>query len=648
MKRFFLLLAVLLCSHTVWADNDKMIADFSQDPQFANMKISPDGKHLAVETYIKGTKVLAFIKRQTLEMVNAIRLSSNGEISDYFWVNNERVVIQLAESAPWAKEPLYTGELYAINIDGKKSELIYGYRAGKQQVGSNIKKRESIYGWADIIDTLPDDDKQILIASTSWSLKGDRQADVLLLDVYSGKSRKVSYAPGPYTRFLTNQQNELALAVSLNKDNQQDVFVYNKESKDWLKIPPQQFGRSFSPVAINDDATAVYVLDDYQQDKRGLFEFSLSDFKYKPIFTDEKVDISTLQLTNPNRQVFGVKLDDGLPTYALLTDKYTEAQIFKELLAVFAGEAIEITSKSLDDRFWIVYSYSDKSPGGYFLFDQKEGSLIKVADVMPNLNSYSMLTTEPIEYESFDSKKIHGYFTKGESVSEHKPLVVYVHGGPHGIRDRWGFDPELQLLAKAGYSILQVNYRGSGGYGLSHLEAGYMQWGDAIQRDIIAGTEWAIASGKAKKDNICIMGASFGGYSALQSATLAPDLYKCAVGVAGIYDLSLMHTEGDIPLRDFGISFLNEVIGADPEILAQYSPVNHVDKLKAAVLIAHGKNDKRAPLEHAELLKKAMDTAGKKYKWLLFNDETHGFYSPENRQLYYKELLAFLDAHLVN
>src|SRR5690606_14795573 len=170
----------------------------------------------------------------------------------------------------------------------------------------------------------------------------------------------------------------------------------------------------------------------------------------------------------------------------------------------------------------------------------------------------------------------------------HKPLVVYVHGGPHGVRDRWGFDPELQLLAKAGYSVLQVNYRGSGGYGLSHLEAGYLQWGDAVQRDIIAGTEWAIASGKAEKGNICIMGASFGGYSALQSATLAPDLYKCAVGVAGIYDLSLMHTEGDIPLRDFGISFLNEVIGADPEILAQYSPVNHVDKLKAAVLIEIG------------------------------------------------------------
>lgn len=648
MKRFFLLLAVLFCSDAAWANQDKMIADFSQDPQFANMKISPDGKHLAVETYIKGTKVLAFIKRQTLEMVNAVRLSSSGEISDYFWVNNERVVIQLAESAPWAKEPMYTGELYAINIDGKKSELIYGYRAGKQQVGSNIKKRESIYGWADIIDILPDDERQILIASTSWSLKADRHAEVLLLDVYSGKSRKVSYAPGPYTRFLTDQRGELALAVSINTSNQQDVFTYNGENREWVKIPPQTFGRSFYPVALNDDATAVYVLDDYQQDKRGLFEFSLSDFKYKAIFTDENVDISTLQLTNPNRQVFGVKLDDGLPTYALLTDKYTEAQIFKELLAVFTGEAIEITSKSLDDRFWVVYSYSDIAPGSYFLFDQKEGSLVKVADVMPNLNNYSMMAVEPIQYESFDSRKIHGYFTKGEAVSVHKPLVVYVHGGPHGVRDRWGFDPELQLLAKAGYSVLQVNYRGSGGYGLSHLEAGYLQWGDAVQRDIIAGTEWAIASGKAEKGNICIMGASFGGYSALQSATLAPDLYKCAVGVAGIYDLSLMHTEGDIPLRDFGISFLNEVIGADPKILAQYSPVNHVDKLKAAVLIAHGKNDKRAPLEHAELLKKAMDTAGKKYKWLLFNDETHGFYSPENRQLYYKELLAFLDTHLVN
>ncbi|WP_240220398.1 alpha/beta hydrolase family protein [Rheinheimera hassiensis] len=647
MKLYFLLAAMILCSTMVNADQERIISDFSQNPQFSNMKISPNGEYLAVETYIKGIKVLAFIKRQSLEMVNAVRFGSSGELSNYYWVNNERVVIQLAQSEPWAKEPQYTGELYAINIDGKKAELIYGYRAGKQQVGSNIKKRESIYGWADIIDLLPDDERQILIASTSWSLKGDRHADVLLLDAYTGKSRKVSYAPGPYTRFLTNQQGELALAVSLNKDNRQDVFTFDKENNDWVKVPPQTFGRSFYPVALNDDASAVYVLDDYQQDKQGLFEFSLSDFKYKAIFSDEKVDISTLQVTK-KQQIFGVKLDDGLPTYALLTDKYTEAQIFKELLAVFAGEAIEITSKSLDDRFWVVYSYSDKTPGSYFLFDKKEGSLAKIADVMPNLNSYSMVAMAPIQYESFDSKKIHGYFTESELVSEHKPLVVYVHGGPHGVRDRWGFDPEVQLLAKAGYSVLQVNYRGSGGYGTVHLEAGYLQWGDAIQRDIIAGTEWAIASGKAKKGNICIVGASFGGYSALQSATIAPDLYKCIVGVAGVYDLSLMRTEGDIPLRDFGISFLNEVIGTDAKILSQYSPVNNVAKLTAPVLIAHGKNDKRAPLEHADVLKKAMDSAGKKYQWLLFNDETHGFYSPENREIYYKELLAFLNKHLAH
>jgi len=648
VKRFFLLLAGLFCSDLVWANQDKIIADFSQNPQFSNMKISPDGEHLAVETYMKGIKVLAFIKRHNLEMVNAVRLSSSGEISNYFWVNNERVIIQLAESQPWAKEPQYYGELYAINIDGKRAELIYGYRAGKQQVGSNIKKRESTNGWADIIDILPDNERQILIASTSWSLKGDRHAEVLLLDVYSGKSRKVSYAPGPYTHFLTNQQGELALAVSLNKDNQRDVFIYNKESNDWAKIPPQKFGKSFFPVALNDDASAVYVLDDYQQDKLGLFEFSLVDFKYKTIFTDEKVDISSLQVTNLKRQVFGVKLDDGLPNYALLTDKYEEAQIFKDLLGVFADEAIEITSKSIDGRFWVVFSYSDKSAGSYFVFDQKEGALKKVADVMPNLNSYTMMTVEPVQYDSFDGKKIHGYFTLGVKSSEHKPLVVYVHGGPHGVRDSWAFDPELQLLANAGYAVLQVNYRGSGGYGLSHLEAGYMQWGDAIQRDIIAGTEWAIATGRAEQGNVCIVGASFGGYSALQSATMAPDLFKCAVGVSGIYDLSLMHSKGDIPLRDFGISFLNEVIGTDTKMLTDYSPVNHVNKLKAAVFIAHGKNDKRAPLEHAELLKKAMDAAGKKYKWLLFNDETHGFYSPENRQLYYKELLAFLDTHLVN
>ena len=241
---------------------------------------------------------------------------------------------------------------------------------------------------------------------------------------------------------------------------------------------------------------------------------------------------------------------------------------------------------------------------------------------------------------------IEGYFTAGKNQSDNKPLIVNVHGGPHGIRDYWGYDGEVQLLAHAGYSVLQVNFRGSGGYGNKLQEAGYMQWGDAIQRDIIAAVEWAVANGMAKAGNICITGGSFGGYSALQAATLAPDLFSCAVGVAGVYDLNIMKSEGDIPLRSFGISYLEQVLGSEQTQLDAYSPVNQVAKLKAKVLIAHGKRDKRAPLEHAIRLKSALDKAGKTYEWLEFNDETHGFYSPENRELYYRKLLQFLQSNL--
>jgi dipeptidyl aminopeptidase/acylaminoacyl peptidase len=380
----------------------------------------------------------------------------------------------------------------------------------------------------------------------------------------------------------------------------------------------------------------------------GLFELKLADFAYQQVFTDAKVDITNYEATKDGNKVFAFKLDDGRPSYALFTEKYTEAKLFKELLTTFAGDALNITSKTKDSKLWVVYSYSDVNPGTYYLYDADKKTIGQLFTSRPYLADIELANTKPVTFTSFDGTAINGYFTAGKNQTENKPLIVNVHGGPHGVRDYWGYDGEVQMLANAGYSVLQVNFRGSGGYGNGLLEAGYLQWGDAIQRDIIAGTEWAIANGMAKAGNVCILGASFGGYSALQSATLAPDLFNCAVGVAGVYDLNIMKSEGDIPLRSFGISYLEQVLGSDQSQLNAYSPVKQVEKLKAAVLIAHGKRDKRAPLEHALRLKAAMDQAGKSYQWLEFNDETHGFYSPENREVYYRTLLQFLQKHLKN
>lgn len=642
-----LFVALITQGQAVAADKPQdMVALLSQNPTYTNVQISPDGRFISAVVNIDNKSALAIIERKDFKMVNAVRFPGREEVGGYFWANNERLVIKLAESKPWKQEPSYYGELFAVNWDGSRSALIYGYRAGEMQTGSNIKKREATRGWADVVSVLPGNDKQILIASTPWSDGGDRLAELMLLDIYNGRMRKVGHSPAPYAYFIADQDGALKLAVGVDKNDNKQVFRYNPKDKDWSVVPQSSFGNSFTAIGLDETGDSVYVLDNLRQDKAGLFKLRLADFSYQEIFTDKNVDISDFEHTKNDNRIFALKLDDGLPNYVLLSDKYIEAQVFKDLLATFPGNAVTITSKTDNEQFWVVAAYADSNAGSYYIFDKKNNSLRKLFDTMPALAKTQLATTQAVSFTSFDGTEIHGYFTAGIGNSANKPLIVNVHGGPHGIRDSWGFDREVQLLATAGYSVLQLNYRGSGGYGLKHELAGYLQWGDAIQQDIIAGTRWAISTEKAKAGNICIMGASFGGYSAVQSAALAPELYQCVVAVAGVYDLTIMKDEGDIPKMAFGVAFLEKVLGKDEAVLRQFSPVNHVSKLQAEVFIAHGKRDERAPLEHASRLKDAMDKAGKKYQWLQFNDETHGFYSPENRSVYYQQLLDFVGQHL--
>lgn len=645
----FIRLLVVFCltiTGSCLAAEKDMVVEFSKAAAFSDVKISPDGKFLAVVINVEKKKALGIVNRAEFKIVNVIRFDDDYEVGQYLWVNDERLVIKMVKPDRWSKEPKYYGELFAVNWNGRKGDIIYGYSAAQRQTGSNIKAREATQGWAEIVDVLRDDKRKILISSTRWGSDGNIVPELLSLDVYSGKTRKVAHAPAPHSNFLTDANGDLVLASSTDSRNQKAVYRYNTKTKDWSEIPKEKFGNRFHPVAVNDTGDGVLVFDNYQQDKTGLFELKLADFSYRQVFTDSKVDISSVEVTKDGNEVFAFKLDDGRPGYALFSDQYAEAKLFKQLLQTFAGDALHITSKTADSAFWVVFSYSDINPGAYYLYDANKKAITRLFEQMPDLADVELASTQPVSFPSFDKKMIHGYFTPAKTPGSKKPLIVNVHGGPHGVRDIWGFDPEVQLLANAGYSVLQINYRGSGGYGEDFLQAGYLQWGDAIQRDIIAGTEWAISSGMADADNICIIGASFGGYSALQSATLAPDLFRCAVGVAGVYDLNIMKSEGDVPLKSFGIAYLDQVLGTDNAQLDLYSPVNQVGKLKAAVLIAHGKLDDRAPIEHALRLKKAMDEAGKPYQWLEFDDETHGFYSPQNRELYYRQLLAFLQQHL--
>jgi dipeptidyl aminopeptidase/acylaminoacyl peptidase len=221
--------------------------------------------------------------------------------------------------------------------------------------------------------------------------------------------------------------------------------------------------------------------------------------------------------------------------------------------------------------------------------------------------------------------------------------VVLLHGGPHSARDTWGFDPEVQLLASDGYAVLQVNYRGSGGYGLAYQEAGYRRWGDRMVQDVVDATRRAIALGQADPGRICVYGSSFGAYAALQATVLAPDLFRCAVGDAGVYDLGRVSSIEGIAESELGRGFMSAALGDDPVALRAASPALNADAIRARVLLIHGEQDRRAPIEQAERMRDALLARGMPAEWLVEPREGHGFYDEGARVRMYAALLRFLE-----
>jgi dipeptidyl aminopeptidase/acylaminoacyl peptidase len=294
----------------------------------------------------------------------------------------------------------------------------------------------------------------------------------------------------------------------------------------------------------------------------------------------------------------------------------------------------------------LVEVWNDRSPGDVYVFDNENKHAAHVISRRSWFDPAQMASVKQVELKARDGLALSGLLTtpKGGS-GKSMPMVVMPHGGPYGIQDQWRFDDDAQVLAAAGYAVLQVNYRGSGGYGDSFVQAGRREWGGKMQDDVTDATRWAIEQGVADPSRICIYGASYGGYSALMGVAREPALYKCAAGYVGVYDLPLMHTTGDIQKRGSGESYLRDWVGA-PESLDKVSPTRLASRIKVPVFLAAGGEDERAPQVHSERMEKALREAGVPVESLYYKTEGHGFYEEAHKREYYSRLLAFLSRSL--
>jgi dipeptidyl aminopeptidase/acylaminoacyl peptidase len=363
---------------------------------------------------------------------------------------------------------------------------------------------------------------------------------------------------------------------------------------------------------------------------------------------------------NPDADITGLdysKLRKVLTVLYYETDKPQKyfldslaEQIDNKIKSQLPEYSFQITRKSKDETRLLVYVNSDRYFGGYYLYNVKSDEFNKLADFYPWLKEEDMAEMKPITYQSRDGLTIQGYLTLPKGVkAKNLPVVINPHGGPWA-RDSWGFNPEVQFLANRGYAVLQMNFRGSTGYGKKFWEASFKQWGRTMQDDITDGVKWLLSQGIADSTRIAIYGGSYGGYATLAGITITPELYCCAVdyvGVSNIFTWMKSIPPYWEPFRQMTYEMLGDPV-KDSLMLAEVSPVFLVDRIKCPLLVAQGANDPRVNINESNQIVEALRKRGVTVEYLVKDNEGHGFFNQENQFDFYRAMEKFLATHMNN
>ena len=621
--------------------------EFFAHSQFQDMLISPDGEHVAF-TFQEGSQVkLSVLNLERQELTTVFGFGENQHVQSFFWGNNERVVMRVGEVTGHLDNLGRVSHLYAANIDGTRREQIFRVgRAGFR-----------------ILSVLPEDERHILIAR--YHVEDGGQPKAHLLDIYRGRQRYQASQPSQdgIRDLIADTAGQVRVALEVRDSDSNDgqgLVAHVRHHDEWRRVDfdhVREQSPILSPLGFSADNQQAYFLSNHdmaENDRLGVFRYDFNTGDIELVYRHDSVDVSA-GIFGPQGELLGVLVRYREVPERIYFNDDDEASVFaRSLSAAFPGQDASITSYTADGRRAVVRVHSDLTAGEFYLFDVESRQAGFLAAAMPGLDPNRLGRMEAVRMAARDGLELHGLLTRPSPDAKNQPLIVQVHGGPFGIADHWGFHREAQFFASRGYATLQVNFRGSGNRGQDFQNLGRQEWGAKMQDDVTDATRWAIEQGIADPERICIFGGSYGGYAALMGVVRESDLYQCAVGYVGVYDLP-WYRNGDNRdwFRQTGRDasrererWLSSHIGDDQEALRAVSPVHNVDKIKAELFIVHGGNDVRVVVGHAERLRDALDDIGKDYQWMLKPEEGHGFTRVDHRVKLYDSMIAFFDKHM--
>jgi len=642
--KFFLSVAVLtlFATQSLFAD-EIPLDEIIKKPQFAGLQISPDGKQLAMLAPIRDRMNLVIMDLADLRahkpQPKALTGYTDEDVSGFQWANNERLLYFMD------KDGSESFGIFAVNTDGSMARVLV------EPLAMQIKKGKARVRTAGVLDILPDEDKYILVQTNE---RRATSPDVYKMNIYNAKDKKlVQRNPGNVGGWFTDWDGKVVGAGYEDEDTLERGFMLLNEETGKLeeKTRVAWDAPSFAPAGLTDDRKNGYVQstinpDGTERDKAAIYKYNFEAMTFGDlVYEHDTVDCCALMQNRKMRDIIGVAWMVGKPERVILNERWKK--IMDGIDSALPGMQNGISSMDYEETVAIVASGTSRQPTRYYLYDFEKGSLEWLVDSRPWIKAEQMAEMKHVEYKARDGRTIHGYLSiPAGSDGKNLPLVINPHGGPQS-RDGWGFSPETQLLANRGYAVMQVNFRGSTGFGRDHLQSSWKQWGQAMQDDVTDGVMWTVEQGIVDKDRVCIYGGSYGGYATMAGLTFTPDLYQCGINYVGVTDIGLLFTTAPDAWGE--MESFKKMVGdpkTEKEFLEEWSPSNHADKIKVPVFMAYGLQDPRVSIRHAKLMEKGMKKNDVEYELMIKKNEGHGFRKAENQREFYSRMVSFLAENL--
>jgi dipeptidyl aminopeptidase/acylaminoacyl peptidase len=602
------------------------IEDFFKTPEKTAYKLSPEGNYFS---YIGPYKRRQNIFIQKIGEAAAVRITAetDRDIAGYFWSGENRLVY-LKDSG--GDENFH---LYAVDRDGQNEKELTPFSGVRVQ----------------LVDGLRDIDDEVII---SMNKNNPILFEPYRLNIRTGALTQLAVNENPQEsidNWQTDHEGKIRIAAKVVGGTNSTLLYREDENTEFQEVITTSFRESVSPLFMDfNEPNIAYVSSNLGRDKAVIIRFDMKNGKEvgEPLFSHPEVDVESLSYSKKRKVLTSISYTTDKRQLHFLDEK-SEA-IYKKIKAQLGDYEVYFTSNNKAEDKFMIRTFSDRSLGAYYFYDKNKDELTKIGDVSPWLDEADMASMQPIKYQSRDGWTIHGYLTvpNGQD-AKNLPVIIHPHGGPW-VRDNWGYNPAIQLLASRGYAVLQMNYRSSTGYGRKFWEAGFKQWGQAMQDDISDGVKWLIAEGIADAKRVAIYGGSYGGYATLAGVTFTPDLYACAVDYVGVSNLFTFMTTIP-PYWEPYLKMMYEMVGdpvADKEMMHANSPVFHIDKIKCPLLVVQGANDPRVNIDEADQIVKALRARNVEVPYMVKYNEGHGFHNEENRFEFYRVMVGFFNKNL--